>query len=99
MSSNSGINTGLPAAPLAEDPKLVGELQIIYNAINILLQAMTDAGMPVDTVYTVATLPTGTIGMRALVTDASGPTFLAAPVGGGAVRCPVFYTGSVWRVG
>ena len=46
--------------------------------------------------YTVATLPTGTIGDTAYVTDALAPTFLATIVGGGAVKTPVFYNGSAW---
>lgn len=46
--------------------------------------------------YTVATLPAGTIGDTAYVTDALAPTFLAAVVGGGAVVTPVFYNGANW---
>lgn len=46
--------------------------------------------------YTVATLPAGTIGMRAYVTDATAPTYNAALVGGGAVTVPVFYNGVAW---
>ena len=46
--------------------------------------------------YTVATLPTGTTGDTAYVTDALAPTFLATIVGGGAVVTPVFYNGSAW---
>lgn len=46
--------------------------------------------------YTVATLPAGTQGDTAYVTDALAPTFLAAVVGGGAVVTPVFYDGSNW---
>lgn len=49
--------------------------------------------------YTVATLPAGTEGMRAYVTDASAPTFLGALTGGGAVRCPVFFNGAAWVAG
>lgn len=49
--------------------------------------------------FTVATLPAGTQGDRAHVTDANGPVFLAAVVGGGAVVCPVFYNGAAWVVG
>ena len=49
--------------------------------------------------YTVATLPTGTVGMMAYVTDALAPTFGATVVGGGAVVIPVFYNGSNWIVG
>ena len=49
--------------------------------------------------YTVATLPTGTVGMMAYVTDALAPTFGATAVGGGAVVIPVFYNGSNWIVG
>ena len=46
--------------------------------------------------YTVATLPGGTVGQCAYVTDALAPTFLAAVVGGGAITAPVFYNGSAW---
>lgn len=53
---------------------------------------------PKTTGYTVATLPAGTVGMRAHVTDALTPAFGAAVVGGGAVIIPVFY-GAAWIVG
>lgn len=46
--------------------------------------------------YTVATLPSGTVGDNAYVTDALAPTFLATVVGGGAIVTPVFYNGSAW---
>lgn len=46
--------------------------------------------------YTVATLPAGTQGMTAFVTDALAPTFLATVVGGGTVVTPVFYNGTNW---
>ena len=49
--------------------------------------------------YTVATLPTPTIGMCAYVTDALAPTFGANVVGGGAVKIKVFYDGVSWIVG
>lgn len=49
--------------------------------------------------YTVATLPIGTLGMRAQVTDATAPTFLGALTGGGAVKCPVFHNGTSWVAG
>ena len=49
--------------------------------------------------YTVATLPTGTVGMRAYATDALTPVFGSTVVGGGAVVIPVFYNGSNWIVG
>lgn len=46
--------------------------------------------------YTVATLPTAVAGQRCYVTDASNPTYLGTLVGGGTVRCPVFFTGGAW---
>lgn len=46
--------------------------------------------------YTVATLPAGTVGMRAYVTDALGPAYGAVVVGGGAVVVPVFFNGAAW---
>lgn len=46
--------------------------------------------------YTVATLPAGTQGDTAFVTDALAPAFLTTVVGGGAVVAPVFYDGTNW---
>lgn len=46
--------------------------------------------------YTVATLPAGTQGDTAFVTDALAPAFLTAVVGGGAIVTPVFYDGTNW---
>lgn len=46
--------------------------------------------------YTVATLPGGSVGDIAYVTDATAPTYLGALVGGGAVKTPVFYNGAAW---
>lgn len=51
------------------------------------------------TAYTVATLPAGTQGQRAHVTDATAPVFLAPLVGGGAVVCPAFFNGTNWVAG
>jgi len=44
--------------------------------------------------YTVATLPAGTVGRRAYVTDALAPVYNGALVGGGAIVVPVFYNGA-----
>lgn len=46
--------------------------------------------------YTVATLPAGTQGDTAFVTDALAPAFLTAVVGGGAVVSTVFHNGTNW---
>ena len=53
----------------------------------------------VGTGFTVATLPTGTIGMRTYVTDALAPTFLGVLVGDGAIKAPAFYNGTAWVAG
>lgn len=49
--------------------------------------------------YTVATLPAGVLGYHTIVTDALGPAYGAAVVGGGAVVTPVYYNGAAWIVG
>ena len=49
--------------------------------------------------YTVAALPTGVVGQREYVTDASSPSFGAAVSGGGSVVIPVFKNASAWVVG
>lgn len=46
--------------------------------------------------YTVDTLPAGSQGDKAYVTDATTPTFLGSLVGGGAVVTPVFHNGTEW---
>lgn len=69
-----------------------------------LVMTLSDAGNVIVTApfrlkgYTVGTLPAGTVGDTAYVTDqltavaAKG----AAPTGGGAVTCVVFYNGTAW---
>lgn len=64
------------------------------SGVNLVCPATVSTGG-----YTVATLPAGTVGQRAYVTDATAPTFLGALTGGGAVVCPVFYNGSAWVAG
>ena len=46
--------------------------------------------------YTVATLPSGTVGDTAYVTDALAPTYLGVVGSGGSVTCKVFFDGSNW---
>jgi len=46
--------------------------------------------------YTVSTLPAGTQGDTAYVTDALTPTYLTPVVGGGAIVTPVFFNGTTW---
>ncbi len=48
--------------------------------------------------YTVATLPTPTVGMRCHVTDANSTTFYSAVAGGGSNIVPVFYNGTNWVI-
>jgi hypothetical protein len=47
--------------------------------------------------YTVGTLPAGTVGDMAYVTDATAPTYNGTLTGGGAVKIPVFYDGTAWK--
>ena len=73
---------------------------------NLKLGTSTAVSLTVDTMisngkirlksYTVATLPTGTQGDTAYVTDAVSPTYLGTLTGGGSVVCPVFYNGTAW---
>jgi len=57
------------------------------------------ASMAGRTGFTVATLPTGVVGQRAFVTDATAPTFLGALTGGGSVVTPVFRNATIWVAG
>jgi hypothetical protein len=46
--------------------------------------------------YTVATLPAGTVGARAYVTDATSCTLNGTLTGSGSTFCPVIYNGTAW---
>jgi hypothetical protein len=50
-------------------------------------------------VFTVGTLPTGTAGDRAFVTDSNASTFNAIVASGGSTNVPVFSDGTNWRIG
>ena len=50
-------------------------------------------------VYTVATLPAGSSGAVAFVSDATARTFGTAPTGSGTLGVPVFYGGAGWLMG
>ena len=47
----------------------------------------------------VANLPVGSAGARAVVTDSTSSVFYAAVTGSGTITVPVFWDGSVWRIG
>lgn len=68
---------------------IVGSEVAITGALSVTTTIKTGG-------YTVATLPAGTVGMRAYVTDATAPTYNGALTGGGAVTVPVFYNGAAW---
>ena len=57
---------------------------------------VTAVAVTLATSYTVSTLPAGTIGQIAFVTDALAPTYLTPVVGLGGVTCPVFFDGTNW---
>jgi hypothetical protein len=83
------LQTAAPTSSGSAAGTLTTRVAISGTAITASLPIVTQG-------YTVATLPTGTTGMRAHVTDATAPTYLGALTGGGAVVCPVFYNGSAW---
>ena len=66
------------------------ELDDLETALTKIDTYLTPVG------YTVGTLPAGTIGQKAYVTDATAPTYLGTLTGGGTVVCPVFYNGVAW---
>jgi hypothetical protein len=75
-------------------------LSVAFTAIGSFDAARWDSYVPVRVPrYTVAGLPAGAQGDRAMVTNALGPAFGAAVVGGGAVVVPVYHDGTNWKVG
>ena len=66
------------------------------NGVGVVRTLATGNPLVISTGYTVATLPTGVVGMRAYVTNALAPAYGVAVAGGGAVTIPVFYNGANW---
>lgn len=72
---------------------------IVNNTGNATFVGKVTAGAQINMKnYTVSTLPSGTRGDIAYVTDALTPSFLVLVVGGGSTVTPVFYNGTQWVV-
>lgn len=68
---------------------------IDYNG-NLEANSLKSDATVITAGYTVASLPSGIIGMTAYVTDALLPSYLTPIVGGGTAVTPVFYDGTNW---
>jgi hypothetical protein len=77
--------------------QIIDQLDLTTQVTGVL--PITNGGTGTAGNYLVSTLPAPTLGKRAVVTDALAPVFLATVAGGGAVKCPVFGDGTVWKVG
>lgn len=95
--TSSGTNTG-DQASVSGNAGTATALQTARTINGVSFDGTANIVIPSQklTGYTVGTLPAGTIGDEAYVTDATAPTYLGALTGGGAVVCPVFYNGSAW---
>jgi hypothetical protein len=93
-----------PALPLARDQydrPYQDQLNNILKLYFVQLNAAVNL-LQVPPTYVVADLPSAVdsgVGARSFVTDATGPTFGATVVGGGAVKVPVYSDGTNWKVG
>ena len=78
-------------------------LRLFFNTLQSNLTKLSSTEIiPATTNYLVADLPSASVsgaGARAFVSDATGPTFGATVVGGGAVKVPVYSDGTTWKVG
>lgn len=96
----SPVMTGTPLAPTAvastNTTQVATTAHVFAERTNAATLTNKTLTTPVLTGYTVATLPAGTIGMMAYVTDATAPTYLGTLTGGGSVVTPVFYNGTAW---
>ena len=104
MSRNLLNQVAPPALPLARDQydrpyqdQLNNVLRLYFVQLNSAVNLLQS-----PPVYLVADLPSAAdvgVGTRSFVTDATGPTFGATVVGGGAVKVPVYSDGTNWKVG
>jgi hypothetical protein len=93
-----------PALPLSPDEfnrqyqdQLNNILRLYFNQVQSTLSQLAST-----TNFLVANLPSAAesgSGARLFVSDATGPTFGATVVGGGAVKVPVYSDGTNWKVG
>jgi hypothetical protein len=104
MSNNLVNKVSPPALPLAQDQysrpyqdQLNNVLRLYFTQLNSAVDLLQS-----PSTYLVADLPSAVdsgVGTRLFVTNASGPTFGATVVGGGAVAVPVYSDGTDWKVG
>lgn len=97
--SGTGTGTGTASSLIFQTPTTTGSgsgAQSLAERLKLNATAGTFSVPVILKGYTVATLPAGTVGMTAYVTDATTPTYLGVITGGGAVVCPVFYNGTAW---
>ena len=100
LRSGTGTGTGTLSSLILQSPVAVASgtgAQTQTTGLTI------KGGQYVDTVYTVATLPTGIQGGHATVTDSNAASYTAGigaiVAAGGATVVPVFYDGTNWRIG
>lgn len=104
MSRNLLNQLAPPALPLARedyDRPYQDQLNNILRLYFVQLNSAVNL-LQVPPIYVVADLPSAAdagVGARSFVTDATGPTFGATVVGGGAVKVPVYSDGTNWKVG
>jgi hypothetical protein len=79
---------------------------LLYSGAGGVIHSVDEAGNDTNLTngslgsFLVAGLPAAPPALtRAFVTDALGPVFAAAVVGGGAVLAPVYFDGAVWLCG
>jgi hypothetical protein len=93
-----------PALPLAReqyDRQYQDQLNNVLRLYFVQLNSAVNL-LQAPPVYLVADLPSAVdsgVGARSFVTNATGPTFGATVVGGGAVNVPVYSDGTNWKVG
>lgn len=100
IAAGTGTGTGTAASVILSSPLLAASGS---SAQTMKTGLTVKGGAYIDTVYTVATLPTGIQGMHATVTDSNAVSFTAGigsvVASGGATVVPVFYDGTNWRIG
>jgi len=91
-----------PVSALVPTATLVWQSDIAASPVPVDIMTLSNLGVLTLTntavlkSYTVATLPTGIVGMIAYVSDASSPTYGATLSGGGSVKTLAFFDGTNW---
>ena len=94
----SGIYTGIQLNITDTNSSASSKLVDLQVDTTTVVDVFKDGAVTLNSGYTVAGLPSGTVGQIARVTDANSPTVGATVASGGSANALCWYNGTNWTV-